>query len=155
MRLCPRCNKRLRASRRMRDEFDSLDDNYDLFDEEVDALIDEAGPPPPPPSDFYTRLDRLLENAEDEIGDALRACVTGRPLFEIRPPVDRAIENLTAAETEAAGHTRVLRWITRAISILRFARAVLGLSRANCEGNLQNALGAVRWARRALGLPQA
>ncbi len=77
MGLCPRCNMRLRASGRMRDEFDNLDDDYDLFDEEVDALIDEAVPGPPPGDHPLRRLAELLAYAATAIGDARDAYNTG------------------------------------------------------------------------------
>ena len=42
MGLCPCCNKRLRTSRRVRNGFDDLGEEYDFSDEEVDVLSDEA-----------------------------------------------------------------------------------------------------------------
>lgn len=39
---CPCCDNCLRASSRIRDGFDDLGEEYDFFDEEVDAVIDEA-----------------------------------------------------------------------------------------------------------------
>ena len=66
MGLCPRCNRRLRASRRTRDGLDDLGDDYGFFDEEIDAIVDEAVRPRPtlPPRNACEHAERMLRRAE-------------------------------------------------------------------------------------------
>jgi hypothetical protein len=157
----------------MRDEFDNLDDDYDLFDEEVDALIDEAIQPPAIPGGqrgaarrTLSRWPRLLRLAESAIRTALNAFRTGQGPRVVLNLIYQAEQNLNVAADEigqvTGGERRssALRAIDYAVTRLQFARNQLqgisivpgGRSLTSPADSLRGALEWIGHARSAIGL---
>jgi hypothetical protein len=165
MRLCPRCNKRLRASRRMRDRFNDLGDEYDFFDEEIDAVVDEAIE-----WNGISRWAQLLRRAEGTIRLGLNAFHAGRrlvqlvdgSLVDLESAINLAEQTLLQAADEFGRVTdRVMR--TSAVSAIRNAIRHLQSARFRLQGrsplpgspadSMRRALEYIGRARSAMGLP--
>jgi hypothetical protein len=165
----------------MWDGFGDLGEEYDFFDEEIDAVVDEAirpprrPPTPPPPFPFLAGLVELLGYAENSIDYALGALNSGAPLAEVLEHIGDAIRYLAYRHPGEIGATRlivaeirrigdrnspqaqflrgIIRLISRAIRLVRSAQASRNVGVMATA--LREAREAVRRARRALGLPLA
>ncbi len=170
MGLCPCCDKRLKASRRMRDGFDDLGEEYDLSDEEDDALIDEAVRRPAIPGGrrgavrrTLSQWPRMLRLAEGAIRIGLNVFRTGRPVGIVQNAIYRAEQALrqTAAEigrvTGGPRRSSALNAISNAVTRLQFARDQLqgrsvvpgGRSLTSPADSLRGALEWIGYARNA------
>lgn len=173
MRLCPRCSARFRAYNRTRDGFDDLDADYDLFDDELDTLIDEAIRRPAIPGGrrgavrrTLSRWPRLLRLAGGAIRRALSAFTTGRGAGVVANAIYQGEQALRQAAAEIRGVTggtrrsSALNAISNAVTRLQFARNQLqgisivpgGRSLTSPADSLRGALEWIGHARSAIGL---
>ena len=164
MRLCSRCNRRLRASRRRRNGLDDLGDEYGFFDEEIDTVVDEAIE-----WNGVSRWARLLRLAEREIRFGLNTFQAGRPVGVVQNTIYQAEQRLRQAAdeirqvTDKETRSSALGAISNAVTRLQFARNQLegrsvvpgGRTLTSPADSMRGALEWIGHARRAMGLPVA